>query len=55
MKNIIKRTVAIKLKSDFVVRLRSVGKNRPEIEKLITFLDASISNVNDVAKLNANN
>lgn len=46
----INRNLAIDVKHDYVTRLRSIGKSRKEIEKLIIFLDASLTNVNDLAK-----
>lgn len=46
----IKRNLAIDLRADFVVRMRSIGKTPKEIQQLNIFLEASIQNVNDLGK-----
>ncbi len=41
----------IDIRHDFVVRMRSIGKTRKEIEQLNAFLEATLVNVNDLNKL----
>ena len=38
------------IRHDFVIRMRSIGKTRKEIEQLNIFLEATLTNVNDLAK-----
>ena len=42
------------IRSDFIVRMRSIGKTRKEIERLDFYLSVSMDNVNDLAKNSAN-
>jgi hypothetical protein len=48
----VNKTLGIDIRADFVVRMRSLGKSRQEIEQLSLFLEASIDNVNDIAIIN---
>lgn len=41
--------LAVDIRSDFVTRMRSIGKQPKEIEQLDRFLFASLQNVNDLA------
>lgn len=50
----INSNLAADIKHDFVVRMRSIGKTRSEIQQLVLFLDASLANINDLSKINAN-
>lgn len=47
----INQTLAIDIKHDFVIRMRSIGKTPKEISQLNVFLDASLTNINDLDKL----
>ena len=46
----INKTLAVDIKHDFVTRMRSIGKSRKEIEQLNVFLDASLTNINELDK-----
>jgi hypothetical protein len=48
----INRVLAVDILHDFVTRMRSIGKTRKEIEQLNIFLEATLTNVNDLAKEN---
>jgi hypothetical protein len=47
----INKELAANLRSDFVTRLRSVGLGREQIAKIDFYLDVSIDNVNELARL----
>jgi len=44
----IDKTLQADIKSDFVTRMRSLGKTRKEIEQLNLFLEASLQNINEL-------
>ena len=46
----INRVLAVDIRSDFIIRMRSIGKTRKEIEQLNIFLEATLINVNDLGK-----
>jgi len=48
----INKNLSTDIRADFVTRVRSLGKNRKEIEQLSLFLEASLDNINDVALIN---
>lgn len=47
----IDRNLAIDIRHDFVARMRSIGKAPKEIAQLNIFLEASLTNINDLAKV----
>lgn len=46
----INKTLGINLRADYVTRLRSIGFDRKQIEKLDFYLDVAIDSVNESAK-----
>ena len=46
----INKYLSVDIRHDFVTRMRSIGKTRKEIEQLNIFLEATLTNVNDLAK-----
>ena len=54
MSSRLNKALAIDIRSDFIVRMRSIGKTRKEIELLNFYLSVSMDNVNDLAKNSAN-
>jgi hypothetical protein len=42
--------LAVDIRHDFVIRMRSIGKTKKEIEQLNIFLEATLTNVNDLGK-----
>jgi hypothetical protein len=47
----IKSDLAVDIRSDFVTRMRSIGKTPKEIEQLDRFLVACLQNVNDLDRV----
>ncbi|WP_293750337.1 hypothetical protein [uncultured Paraglaciecola sp.] len=47
----IKNDLAVDIRSDFVTRMRSIGKKPKEIEQLDRFLVACLQNVNDLDRV----
>jgi hypothetical protein len=47
----ISKELAVDIRSDFITRMRSIGKTRKEIELLNIFLEASLTNINDLDKI----
>jgi len=46
----INKDLAIDIRSDFVTRMRSIGKTPEDIAKLDIFLSVSLQNVNDLGR-----
>ena len=46
----INKNLVIDIRSDFVTRMRSLGKTPKEIEQLCLFLEISLDNVNEIAR-----
>ena len=47
----INKDLAVDIRSDFVTRMRSIGKQPREIEQLDRFLVACLQNVNDLDRV----
>ncbi|MFT6269089.1 MAG: hypothetical protein ACJAVV_001909 [Alphaproteobacteria bacterium] len=47
----IKSDLVVDIRSDFVTRMRSIGKQPKEIEQLDRFLVTSLQNVNDLDRV----
>ncbi len=48
----ITQSLAADIKSDFVTRMRTIGKSRKEIAQLALFLGVSLDNINEIDKMN---
>ena len=44
----IKKELMVAIRSEYVVRLRSLGKSRKDIEQLSMYLDLALLNLNDL-------
>ena len=47
---IVKKTTGVKIRADYVTRLRSIGLGREQIKKMDLYLSLAIDNVNDADK-----
>lgn len=50
MARLVKQNIGVKIRADYVTRLRSIGLGREQIEKMDMYLAPAIDNVNDADK-----